>query len=73
MAKDNKGNKITLAGGRNAHLVNPLRLVRQYKAVCVTEGTAISPQWRNTRAEATQDAVDHINNGHFIDYAVRIV
>lgn len=73
MAKDNKGNKITLAGGRNAHIVNPLGLAKQYKAVCITEGTTISTQWRNTKGEATQDAVSHINNGHFIDYAVRIV
>jgi len=73
MAKNNKGYKIILAGGRNAHIVNPLRLVRQYKAVCVKEGITVSPQWRNTKAEATQDAIGHINDGHFIDYAVRIV
>lgn len=73
MTKKNKSGKITLAGGRNAHLVNPLGLVKQYKAVCVSEGVTISTSWRNTKAEATLDAAGHISKGHFIDYAVRII
>lgn len=73
MPKAKKDKKVTLAGGKNAHLVNPLGLVREYKAVCITENVVLSPQWRSTRAEARQDATTHIVNGHFIDYAVRIV
>jgi hypothetical protein len=73
MAKDKKGRKITLVGGRRATELNPLELVRQYKAVCVTEHVVVSTTWRSTQAEALEDAAEHIENGHFIDFDTRIV
>ncbi len=72
MAKNSKGEKITLVGGSKATLVNPMGLIKQYKSVCVTEHVVISPDWRNTKAEATADASDHIAKGHFIDFNTRI-
>ncbi|HMI63950.1 MAG TPA: hypothetical protein VK518_23700 [Puia sp.] len=72
MATNEKGAKITLVGGNKAADVNPLGLVKQYKAVCVTQHIVLSPQWRNTKAEATADAAEHIEMGHFIDFNTRI-
>ena len=72
MAKDAKGNKITLAGGNKAHLVNPLGVTKRFKAVCVNDGKVLSDDWRNTKAEAIADASAHIALGHFIDFNVRV-
>jgi hypothetical protein len=72
MAKNRKGEKITLIGGNKADEVNPKGLVRKFKAVCVTEHEVISPAWRNTKAEAIADAQPHLNKGHFIDFDIKI-
>lgn len=73
MAKDSKGNTITLAGGRNAAKVNPLGITKQFRAVCVTENLVLSKSWRKTKAEAEQDGAAHIGMGHYVDYEVRIM
>ena len=72
MRKNTKGKWISIVGGNNADIVNPLGLIKQYKAVCVTEHKVLSPAWRNTKAEAQQDAASHIQKGHYIDYDTRI-
>jgi hypothetical protein len=72
MAKASKPKKVTLVGGKNAHLVNPLELTKQFKSVCIPEGKVISEAWRDTKAEARADAREHILQGHFIDYQTRI-
>lgn len=66
-------NKKYLIGGKNAAIVNPLGLVKQYKAVCVNEGKLLSPRWRNSKSEAEADAQEHLDMGHYIDFQVRIV
>ncbi|HSU28153.1 MAG TPA: hypothetical protein VLJ68_07215 [Chitinophagaceae bacterium] len=73
MAINALGQKITLVGGSKAALVNPLGLIKQFKAICITEHVVLSDDWRNTKAEARRDAADHILKGHFIDYDVKIV
>jgi hypothetical protein len=72
VAKDAKGNAVTLFGGRNAKTVNPLGVTKQFKAVCITEKRVLSPHWRNTKAEAIMDAEECVKNGHYIDFEVRI-
>lgn len=72
MAKNSKGQRITLVGGNKASSVNPLGLVKQFKSVCVTKHITKSPDWRNTKAEAIADASDCIEKRHFIDFNSRI-
>lgn len=72
MAKASSEKKVTLVGGNKAHLVNPLGLTKQFKAVCVTDGTVLSPAWRDTKREAQEDAAAHIQREHYIDYDVKI-
>ncbi len=72
MAKKSKEKKQTLVGGKNAEKVNPHGLVKKFKAICITENKVLSPRWRDTRAEARQDAREHIEKGHFIDYDIKI-
>ena len=73
MPKPNNEKKVTLVGGKKASEVNPHDLVKKFKAICVTDGgSVLSPKWRDTKAEARQDAADHILKGHFIDFDTKI-
>lgn len=74
MSKVNTKKRVTLVGGNKASQVNPLGVIRLFKSVCITDGgEIISPQWRNTKAEARDDAAEHINKDHHIDYDTKIV
>lgn len=72
MAKNSTTGRFSIVGGNRAAEVNPLGLVKKFKAVCVTEHKIVSPEWRNTKAEAMQDAQEHINKGHHIDFDTKI-
>lgn len=72
MVKKARSPRFGLIGGNKAAKVNPHGLKKQYKAVCITHNLVLSPEWRDSEAEALNDRDTHRGVGHYIDFDVKV-